>query len=58
MKTTAIMELVAGYETYAESAELELDAAVPAPASTPVCGAAAVSWIASQFGAKTYSGGC
>ncbi|MGW9078346.1 hypothetical protein, partial [Streptomyces kronopolitis] len=26
MKTDAIMELVAGYETYADSAELQLDA--------------------------------
>ncbi|MGX1975451.1 LxmA leader domain family RiPP [Streptomyces kronopolitis] len=58
MKTTAIMELVAGYEVYADSAELQVDATVNAPASTPACGAATVSWIASQFSAKTIKDGC
>ncbi|MFI1254191.1 LxmA leader domain family RiPP [Streptomyces netropsis] len=58
MKTTAIMELVAGYEAYADSAELKLDAAAAAPASTPACGAAGVSWLASVFSAKTVRDGC
>ncbi|UQA94432.1 LxmA leader domain family RiPP [Streptomyces halobius] len=58
MKTTAIMELVAGYEAYADSDELQIDANADAPASTPVCGAATVSWAASMFSAKTVRDGC
>ncbi|MFD8546291.1 LxmA leader domain family RiPP [Streptomyces sp. NPDC059649] len=58
MKTTAIMDLVAGYEAYAASSELQIDTTVDAPASTPACGAATVSWLVSQFSAKTVKEGC
>ncbi|MFP3988995.1 hypothetical protein U9R90_16160 [Streptomyces sp. E11-3] len=58
MKTDAIMELVSGYEAYAGSDELQINASVNAPASTPVCGAATVSWAASMFSAKTVRDGC
>lgn len=61
MKSTSIMELVAGYEAYANSEELQVSATVNAPASTPLCAAAAsagVSWMAGQFSGRTISGGC
>ncbi|MBT2379168.1 LxmA leader domain family RiPP [Streptomyces cyaneofuscatus] len=61
MKTTTIMELAAGYDAYTGAEELEVGATAEAPASTPLCAAAAsagVSWMASQFSARTISGGC
>ncbi|MEX2975143.1 MULTISPECIES: LxmA leader domain family RiPP [Streptomyces] len=58
MKTDAIMELVAGYETYADSAELQLDATAEAPATSPFCASAGISWLASAFSARTVNGGC
>ncbi|BDM67183.1 hypothetical protein HEK616_06700 [Streptomyces nigrescens] len=58
MKTDAIMELVAGYDAYADSAELQLGPTAEAPATTTFCASAGVSWLASQFSAKTVKGGC
>ncbi|MFD4141780.1 MULTISPECIES: LxmA leader domain family RiPP [unclassified Streptomyces] len=61
MKSTAIMELVAGYDAYTESDELQVGATAEAPATTPFCAFAAsvgVSWYASAFSAKTINGGC
>ncbi len=58
MKTDTITELIAGYEAYADSTELKLGPAAEAPATTVVCGAAGVSWLASQFSARTVNGGC
>ena len=57
-KSSAIMDLVSGYETYSDVEELNTTAAADAPASTPACGAATVSFIASQFSVKTYNDGC
>ncbi|GAB7182134.1 hypothetical protein ATKI12_1965 [Kitasatospora sp. Ki12] len=58
MKTTAIMELVAGYEAYAATEELQVDAAADAPATTIFCASAGASWLASAVSAKTFKGGC
>lgn len=57
-KTTAISELVAGYDTYSEAGELVAEAAADAPASTPTCAAATISWLGSQLTVKTYKEGC
>ncbi|HEX5540796.1 MAG TPA: LxmA leader domain family RiPP [Micromonospora sp.] len=58
-KSDAIMELLGGYEAYSEAEELNVSAAMDAPATTLPCGAAAtISWLASQFSARTISGGC
>ncbi|GAA0617532.1 LxmA leader domain family RiPP [Streptomyces crystallinus] len=61
MKSTSIMELVAGYDAYTNAEELRISTVASAPASTPLCAAAAsagVSWMAGQFSARTLSGGC
>ncbi|MFE9170739.1 LxmA leader domain family RiPP [Streptomyces kebangsaanensis] len=58
-KTTAIMELLAGYEAYSDARELNVTAAAEAPATSPACIASATaSFVASQFSAKTVAGGC
>ncbi|MEU0369393.1 LxmA leader domain family RiPP [Streptomyces sp. NPDC006283] len=57
-KTAAISELVAGYDTYSEAGELVAEAAADAPASTPACAAATISWLGSQLTVKTYKDGC
>jgi len=45
MNATSMMELVAGYDTYAAPGELNLEASGGAPATSPVCGvSAASSW--------------
>ncbi|MGW2329930.1 LxmA leader domain family RiPP [Streptomyces sp. NPDC001700] len=58
MKTTAIMELVAGYDAYADSEELQPTATADAPATSPFCASAGISWLASAFSARTVNGGC
>jgi hypothetical protein len=58
MKTTAIMDLVAGYEAYADTEELQFEAAADAPATTLFCASAGASWMASIFSARTINGGC
>ncbi|BDM67182.1 hypothetical protein HEK616_06690 [Streptomyces nigrescens] len=58
MKTDAIMELVAGYDAYADSAELQPGASTEAPATTAFCASASASWMASLFSARTIKGGC
>ncbi|MGJ5755233.1 hypothetical protein FB563_3451 [Streptomyces puniciscabiei] len=58
-KATAIEDLMAGYEAYSDARELGVTSAVDAPATSPACIASATaSWLASQFSAKTISGGC
>ncbi|MGK4582157.1 LxmA leader domain family RiPP [Kitasatospora sp. HPMI-4] len=58
-KSSAIMELMAGYEAYSTAEEIGLAAAVDAPATTPACAAsAAVSWMTSQIVSKTVVTGC
>lgn len=62
----SMMELIAGYDAYASAAELNTQAAVDAPATTPVCaavtGAAAGKWLisaaVSAAGGATYKVGC
>ncbi|MFO7251644.1 MAG: LxmA leader domain family RiPP [Actinomycetes bacterium] len=64
MNATSMMELVAGYDTYAAPAELNLEASVDAPATSPVCAvSAASSWycVSASLGASagaTYKVGC
>ncbi|HEX5540797.1 MAG TPA: LxmA leader domain family RiPP [Micromonospora sp.] len=58
-KSDAIMELLGGYEAYSQVEELNVSAATDAPATTlPCAGVASISWLASQFSARTISGGC
>ncbi|MEW2579344.1 LxmA leader domain family RiPP [Streptomyces syringium] len=57
-KSEAIMDLMAGYDAYSSADELNTTAAADAPATTAPCGAAGVSWLASQFTVKTYKDGC
>lgn len=59
----SIIDLVAGYSAYATADELNVHAAVEAPATTPVCAATAASstWCAAGAGAAaggTYKLGC
>ncbi|MGJ5755234.1 hypothetical protein FB563_3452 [Streptomyces puniciscabiei] len=55
-KSTAIMELVSNYTSYADVTELNVTAAADAPATTPVCAVsiASSSWCAA--GASAASG--
>ncbi|MFD7414023.1 hypothetical protein [Kitasatospora purpeofusca] len=64
-KSTAIMELVAGYDTFATAADLEITAISDAPATTPACvitgaaiGGAGASWLATNVATATYKKGC
>lgn len=57
-KSTAIMELVSGYDEYAEVEELEQSAATDAPATTHYCAAAALTWLTGQAVSKTIDDGC
>ncbi|ALC22073.1 LxmA leader domain family RiPP [Streptomyces pristinaespiralis] len=57
-KTGAITELIEGYDSYSDAEELNSTAAAEAPATSAPCGAASVSWLASQFTVKTYKEGC
>lgn len=64
----SIVDLVAGYGAYARVDELNIHAAVDAPATTPVCAAtvavsvASSTWCASgaasAVGGATYKVGC
>nr|PZN41714.1 MAG: hypothetical protein DIU60_16480 [Actinomycetota bacterium] len=64
MKGTPMMELVAGYDAYATAAELNIEASVDAPATSPVCAVSAASsnWcVSALIGASagaTYKVGC
>ncbi|MFF5204376.1 LxmA leader domain family RiPP [Streptosporangium sp. NPDC000396] len=44
-KNDAIMELVAGYDAYAGAEDLSVSAAGDAPASSPLCVSAIISFI-------------
>jgi hypothetical protein len=57
-KSDAIMDLLAGYEAYSKVEELNVAAAADAPATSAPCAAASISWLVSQFSARTISGGC
>ncbi|MFD7414024.1 LxmA leader domain family RiPP [Kitasatospora purpeofusca] len=52
-KSTAIMELVAGYDTFATAADLEITAAMDAPATSPAC-----VWSAATAAARVSSAKC
>lgn len=55
--STNILELVAGYEAYASADQLDVRAAVDAPATTPVCAASiAISAASSTWCASAASG--
>ncbi|GGY21963.1 LxmA leader domain family RiPP [Streptomyces djakartensis] len=57
--TTAITELMAGYEACSDVRELNVTAAAEAPATSPACIAGATaSFVASRFSARTIDGGC
>ncbi|MEU6210109.1 LxmA leader domain family RiPP [Streptomyces sp. JL4002] len=68
MDNASMMDLVAGYNTYAEASELGIQAVADAPATTPVCAAtiaasaASSGWCASAAasaaGGATYKLGC
>lgn len=47
----AVMELLAGYDTYADVADMGIDAAVDAPATTTIC-------IVSSIVSITVARGC
>lgn len=59
-KSTAIMELLSGYEAYSNAEELNAVSSVDAPATTILCAtvSAGASWISSQFVSKTFAAGC
>ncbi|MFI8939259.1 LxmA leader domain family RiPP [Streptomyces syringium] len=57
-KSEAIIDLMAGYDAYSSADELNTTAAAEAPASTPACAAATMSWLGSQLTVKTYKDGC
>jgi hypothetical protein len=52
-KTTAIMELVSNYNSYADVTELNVTAAADAPATSPVCAVSIASstWCAASVSA-------
>ncbi|MCZ0204762.1 LxmA leader domain family RiPP [Streptomyces achromogenes] len=52
--TDSIMELVAGYETYMDASELDVNAVTDAPATTWYCVSAGVSFVT----AATYEATC
>ncbi|PRW62043.1 LxmA leader domain family RiPP [Actinopolyspora mortivallis] len=58
-KTSAIMELVAGYEAYSQADELNVTAATDAPATSPACIASfSASAVSSRTTVDTYNNGC
>jgi hypothetical protein len=57
-KAEAIMELVSGYEVYADASELSVDATADAPDSTAPCASFAISWVSGRFVSKTIVEGC
>lgn len=53
--TDSMMELIAGYETYADASELSLNSASDAPATTPGCVASFA--VASAFYGFSFGAG-
>ena len=60
VKSAAIMDLVAGYETYSNAQELNAATAADAPATSAPCisAASAISWYTSLAISKTIDNGC